>query len=439
MSGMHRDAIRARPAAAVVLARTAASTIGRASLRLDARTRVALADAWRALWISRLIVWLSSLVALAIWGVSGQSRTFDPAALTRPFSALGDVLAAPVARWDSVWYLAIAHGGYDHDAARPAFFPLYPLLVRWTGFVTGSPLVAGALVSTAGFLVALVLLHRLVDLELGAQAARAAVFVTALFPMGFFFSAVYTEGLFLALSVGAVYAARTGRWRWAGILGALGAATRNGGVLLVLPLAALAWRERKGTERFISRRQFAWVALVPIGLAAYCGWLATHGLDAGAPFEAGKLWFRHFTGPLAGTRDAARAAWDGLRQLLSGSRTPVYFTRAGGDPFAVAGHNLVNFAFLIAAVPALVGTLRRLAPAYGAYALAAVALPLSYPVAPEPLMSLPRYLVVVFPLFMWLGWWIARGGPWRSRIVLGASGAGLAAFTAQFATWHWVA
>jgi len=425
MSGMQRDGIRARPATAA----------GLASVRLDARTRAALADAWRALWISRLVVWVSSLVALAVWGASGQSRTFDPAGLTRPFSALGDVLAAPVARWDSVWYLAIAHGGYDHDPARPAFFPLYPLAVRWAGFVVGSPVVAGALVSTAAFFVALVLLHRLVDLELGAKAARATVLVIALYPMGFFFSAVYTEGLFLALSVGSVYAARTGRWRWAGILGALGAATRNGGVLLVLPLAALAWA-RRGTD---DRREFAWIAIVPVGLAAYCGWLATHGLDAGAPFEAGKLWFRHFTGPLAGTRDAGVAAWDGLRQLLSGSRVPVYFTRAAGDPFAVAGHNLSNFAFLLAAIPALVGTLRRLPLAYRAYALAAVALPLSYPVAPQPLMSLPRYLVVVFPLFMWLGWWTARGGPWRERAVLGASGAGLAVFSAQFATWHWVA
>ena len=54
------------------------------------------------------------------------------------------------------------------------------------------------------------------------------------------------------------------------------------------------------------------------------------------------------------------AAWDGLRQLLSGARHPVYFTQAGGDPFNVAWHNLTLWAFLVAVVPALAGVLRRL-------------------------------------------------------------------------------
>jgi hypothetical protein len=138
-------------------------------------------------------------------------------------------------------------------------------------------------------------------------------------------------------------------------------------------------------------------------------------------------------------RDAAIAAWDGARQLLSGSRTPVYFRAAGGDPFAAAGHNLVLFAFLIAAIPAAVGVVRRLPVAYGAYILTALALPLSFPVAPQPLMSLPRFLVVLFPLFMWLGWWVSRGGRWREWGALTVSVVAMVVFTAQFATWHWVA
>ena len=73
-----------------------------------------------------------------------------------------------------------------------------------------------------------------------------------------------------------------------------------------------------------------------------------------------------------------------------------------------AEHNLVLFAFLLAAVPMVIGVLRRLPLAYGAYVLAALALPLSYPVAPQPLMSLPRFLLVLFPLFMWLGAWLAH-------------------------------
>jgi hypothetical protein len=70
--------------------------------------------------------------------------------------------------------------------------------------------------------------------------------------------------------------------------------------------------------------------------------------------------------------------------------------------------------------------------------VAALALPLSYPVAPEPLMSLPRFLAVLFPLHMWTAYWLARH-PRARAPVLALSSVALAVFTAQFATWHWVA
>jgi mannosyltransferase PIG-V len=404
---------------------------------LDPAWRAAVVDVWRALWVSRLIVWVVAMDAVVLWGISARSVDFDPGGLTRPFTSLGDLLAAPAARWDSVWFLRVAEHGYPaDDPERAAFFPLYPLLLRAGQAVTGDALVGGVVISVLAFAVALVLLHRLTALELGSDAARATVWLTALFPATFFFSAVYSEAVYLALSLGAFYAARTGRWASAGALGALGAATRSAGVLLVLPLALLYLR---GHRR--PRADALWIALVPLGLAAFCGWLALRGGDASAPLHAQAEWYRHFTGPAGGLRDAAVAAWDGARQLLSGSRTPVYFERAGGDPFAVAGHNLTSLAFLLAAVPAAVGTLRRLPAAYGAYVVAALALPLSFPATPQPLMSLPRFLAVLFPLFMWLGWWCSRPARrrWRQPVLTGVFAAGLVVFTAQFATWHWVA
>ena len=95
-------------------------------------------------------------------------------------------------------------------------------------------------------------------------------------------------------------------------------------------------------------------------------------------------------------------------------------------------------AFLLAAVPLVVGVLRRLPLAYGVYVIAALALPLSYPVTPQPLMSLPRFLVVLFPLGIWLAAWLAEHP--RARMpALVASALLMAFFVAQFATWHWVA
>jgi hypothetical protein len=377
-----------------------------------------------AVLASRALVLAAGVLALLVWQRSGRVGDFDPAGLTGG-------LAAPFAAWDSVWFLSIARDGYTDDA-QTAFFPLYPLLVRGGGWVLGSYVLAGVLVSLACFAAALVLLRELTRLELGGDAARWAVIGLAFAPMSFFLTAVYSESLFLALSLGTVLAARRDRWCLAGTLGALAAATRSAGVVLVVPLVLLAWAQRP------RGRDAAAIALVPAGLLAYVGGLALAGHDALAPFDAQEVWFREFAGPFLGVADGAGAAWAGARQLLSGQREVVYYAQAGGDPFHVARLNLTLFAFLLAALPMLWGAVRRLPAAYGAYAVAALALPLSYPVPPQPLMSLPRFLLVLFPLWMWWGWWLARHP--RARLpLLVVSGVLLAVFSAQFATFHWFA
>jgi hypothetical protein len=392
-------------------------------------SRAATLSVARAVVVSRLIVWVAGVGAVVIAGVSSRAPDFDPAGVLAPYGEPLDTLVAPGARWDSVWYLAVAHSGYGTDPARAAFFPLYPLLLR----ALGSDIVLGILLSIACFAIGSLLLYRLTSIELGPAAAGPAVMALALFPGSLYFSMVYSEALFLALSVGAVYAARTGRWAWAGALGALASATRSAGVLLLVPLGLLWWAHSRRA------RDGAWLVLVPVGIAAFCGSLALGGHDALAPFHAQAEWYRSFAGPFAGVWDGMVAAWDGVRQLLSGDRTRAYFAPAGGDPMTVAVQNVGLFVFLAAAVPVVVGMARRLPPAYAAYVVTALALPLSWPVGPQPLMSLPRFEAVLFPAFMWLGSWIARGGPVRGRVIYGLFGTGLAATSALVATWHWVA
>jgi hypothetical protein len=393
------------------------------------RSRAATWSVARAVVLSRLLVWGAGVLAVLVAGVSSRAADFDPAGTLGPYGEPLDTLVAPGARWDSVWYLAVAHSGYGPDPARPAFFPLYPLLLR----ALGSDIVLGILLSLACFGVGSLLLYRLTAIELGPAAAGPAVMALVLFPGSLYFSMVYSEALFLALSVGAVLAARTGRWPWAGTLGALAAATRSAGVVLLVPLALLWWAHSRRA------RDGAWLVLVPVGVAAFCGALALAGHGALAPFDAQGEWYRSFAGPFAGVWDGAVAAWDGARQLLSGARAPAYFAAAGGDPFIVAAHNLSLFVFLVPVVPVVVGVARRLPPAYVAYLVTALALPLSWPVAPQPLMSLPRFEAVLFPAFMWLGSWIAGGGAARGRVVYGLFAAGLVTFSALVATWHWVA
>jgi hypothetical protein len=135
--------------------------------------------------------------------------------------------------------------------------------------------------------------------------------------------------------------------------------------------------------------------------------------------------------------DGAVAAWDGLRQLVHGPAPPTYFKGYAGNALWGAGGNLMLFGFLVLGAVALVGTLRRLPVAYGAWCVAAVALPLSYPVTPQPLQSIPRYEMVLFPLFMWGAWWVRRRQLVTPAIATLAVLLGL--FTAEFATWRFVA
>src|SRR3954451_14907452 len=100
--------------------------------RLDA----ALRDALIAFVVSRAFVWVVAVVAVAVVGTDAhQASAFGRPELTNPLGEPLDTLFAPLARWDSVWYLGIAHDGYAGDAGT-TFFPLYPLLVR--GLAAGS-------------------------------------------------------------------------------------------------------------------------------------------------------------------------------------------------------------------------------------------------------------------------------------------------------------
>jgi Mannosyltransferase (PIG-V) len=190
----------------------------RAVLTVD--QRAALAAAWRATWTSRLLVWAAGV--LSVLQSAPQTVSTGPS-LARPFGHLGTLLTAPASAWDAGNYLTIARYGYGLGRYLHAFFPLYPTLIRLGAWSDQAALITGVAISIAALAGALYLLYRLVALECGDETARLAVLLVAFFPMALFYSAVYTESLFLFLTVGAFYAARRGWWARAGIAGALAA------------------------------------------------------------------------------------------------------------------------------------------------------------------------------------------------------------------------
>jgi hypothetical protein len=130
--------------------------------------------------------------------------------------------------------------------------------------------------------------------------------------------------------------------------------------------------------------------------------------------------------PLVTIWDAVRAAGAGVEDVAAGST----------DTFP-AGENLVNLGFLLFSAVAVVGVFRRLPLAYGLYVLAALLPAFISPYEGEPLLSLPRFLAVLFPIFMWLAL-VCEERRW-TEWVLPASAVLLGLFTAEHATAVFVA
>lgn len=412
---------------------------------------------WRALWTSRLAILFCGMAGVLQIGVApGATAAYDPTGLTAPFGYFANAVVAPFARWDSTWYLTIARFGYAHIRERMAFYPLYPALIHVLAWITRSDLVAGVAISLVALAVALFLLHRLVGLDFGEEIATATVLLVAFCPVSFFLSAVYTESLFLALSVGSIYAARRERWLLCGALGFFAALSRNGGVALILPTAIIylygpraaadvaltRWSaERHGWRRLLPRYRLRLdalrLALIPVGLLVYLAYLGIRYGDTLAPFHVESVWYRHATFPLTTAWDGAKQAWDGLRQLLQGPVAPVRVPAYAQSVISASLQDIYLFLFLILGVVGLILTFWWLGAAYGLYTLALLVLALADPVSLQPLASLPRYELIIFPLFICGAKLLARTR--LTPYAIPASAVLLGVFTVEFATWRWVA
>jgi Mannosyltransferase (PIG-V) len=379
------------------------------------------------LW-TRAGIWLAALLALFSLEPmrNPNAGRWDDPALTHDLGSAIDVWA----RWDSVHFLRIAQHGYSVGEA--AFYPLYPGLVAAVGRIVGGHYVLGGLlVSLASAFGAFLLLEQLAEERLGASAARRAVVYLALFPTALFLQAVYSESLFLLLALGAFALAERGRLASAGIVVGLAILTRPIGIALIPPLVLVArrrsWRLATGLPV---------VAVYPLLLWRSLG-------DPWAFARAEGTWHRHLspTGPLGGVWDGLRAGWAGVEQLGSGSNAHAYWTAvapADSAPLRTAVINLELLGFLLLFAMLTIVVWRELGAPYGLFSALSLAVPLSVPSSRWPLLSLPRFGLVVFPFFLALAW-IGGRHPRAHLAIAGLSALLLGVFVTQWALWDWVA
>ena len=290
----------------------------------------------------------------------------------------------------------------------------------------------GVLVSLAATVFALFFVYRLSEHLYDVRAARAATLCLAFFPTAFFLNAVYTEAIFLALTTGTLWAALVRRdFLLAGLLGAFAAATRNLGVLLLIPLF-FEWARHR---REVGLRGVFGIALVPAGLAAYAAYLwARFGEPLVFARQQGEYWNREFSGPLATLGDAWRAAGTGMEYVLDPA---TLFLGTDATP-ALEASNVLNLAFLVFFLVVALAGLFVLPSGLSVYAAALVLLPVLTPSPRFPLMSLPRFALGAFPVFLVMGYFLSRGR-WTLAAWLTLSGGLGVALAVLFVTWRWVA
>ena len=278
------------------------------------------------------------------------------------------------------------------------------------------------------------LLYRLAEDKLGADGARRAVLYLALFPMALFLQAVYSESLYLLLTVVAFLAAERRRFLGAGLACGLALLTRPVAVALLPALAIFAWRSAR------PRRNLAQLAVAPLVFAAYPLLLWAQRGDPWAFLHAEGYWSRTLSpaGPLGGVWDGLRAGWAGVRQLASGSHAHSYWPEVQGtDPMRVAAVNLECLAALGLFTLLAIVAWRRFGAPYGLFSALSLAIPLSMPSDRWPLLSLPRLGLGIFPLFLALA---AIGGrPRAHTAIVSISALFLGVAIVQWALWQWVA
>ena len=208
--------------------------------------------------------------------------------------------------WDTGWYLLIAREGYENPPIGDVspltqktwvYLPLYPLTIRAVSAVTGGDVfIAGLLVSNVCFLIAAFFLYRLIKLDYGVDIALRSIKYLILFPTAFVFSGVFTESLFLMLTILAFYYAQSNRYLAVGVLGLLSALTRQIGCLLILPLAYDYLRARRFRLKKVGP-DFLPLLLIPLGPLMFAAYLHFTIGDAFAFIRHQAAWGRTLANP----------------------------------------------------------------------------------------------------------------------------------------------
>ncbi|MCE2573496.1 hypothetical protein [Motilimonas eburnea] len=300
-------------------------------------------------------------------------------------------------RWDSFHYINIANNGYvaeGQDRYLLVFYPLYPMLIAiMKGFIADT-FYAGVAVSLINLTLSCFFLFKLVAHEFNDEStAWKTVKYLLLFPFSFFTAIVYTESTFLLMSIACFYYMRQGLWWQAGCFGLLAALTRNHGVLLLAPMAfemirqhQAQWPEGWGAKiKFITPKLLA-LALIPSGIILY---LVLNKWVTGD-------WFRFL--------DYQKENWHNGFGYFAENVSAIFDRTQDQNYKMAAGTWWPTFVGFFLSIALIVTSIRKVPSAYVIYSFCYLII--SY--SPTWLLSGPRYLMGLFPLFIFMALWAKK-------------------------------
>lgn len=368
--------------------------------------------AWRVFLPVRLLLW--------VVGGAVQLARLGPPAEPGVGAWLDWLIVRPWAHSDVIWYVSIAQFGYGIADGRGAFHPLLPALMGGLGRLLGGQFaLAGQLVASAACLVLLAALYRYVALDHGERVAAEAIRWALLAPTGFVLLIPYTESLLLACTLLALWYARHDRWLLAGLFACAAALTKQPGAALVLPLIwEYASRHRAKLWGPHTLRALVGVGLVPLGYLAFSVYrgLAVGELDTSSP--AALLGSLALSDQLSGRwKTGFGMPWEWLAHVVA--------TLPEGDWFA-----WLDLALTAPMLAGIALALRRERGTVVVYSLSQVFLMMTLLIIVQPLLSMPRRLALIFPLYTQLARWSLRSS---LRLAwMGISAACMLALTVSF-------
>ena len=310
-------------------------------------------------------------------------------------------------RFDANWYLKVAMRGYGNDGST-VYFPVYPMLIRTLVFFM-DPMLAATLVSNLALIGVLALFHRLTATIADDAVARRVVIYFLLFPTAFFLTAAYTESLFLFFMLASFLTASRGGWGWSALWGALAALTRLQGVLVIVPLAYMLWRGMRDLPLRTKVLRSAPLFMIPIATVSFLAFTNLSLLNA----YQGILHAR-FVLP-----------WDNILAALS-----LLFSGKGSIIDAL------NLVFTLGLIAMMFAVWRKLPFEYTLYSLLMLTAPMLRMTTTQPLVSMMRYALVIFPMFIVFAVWGKNG--WVNRAIVYVSLLLQMYLSAQLILWGWV-